>query len=104
MKPTLGKKESITEVTNAAEDIVELLLSDLLLESTVGSSSPKFKRGKYQLPYDFGELERGTAEMESIAKGVKERHRQAVGGYNDDSMGIISRLVGGSSQLSEREA
>lgn len=71
------------EATNEAEDIIELLLSDSLLES-----SP-----------NLDELERVTLEIEAITTAVKERHREGVGGFNDDSMEIVSRLCTGQSGL-----
>ncbi|KAH6794837.1 hypothetical protein C2S52_005314 [Perilla frutescens var. hirtella] len=85
----------MSEVTNKAEDIIELLLSDSLLDS----SEPKLKKGKYELSYDFDELERVTKKIESIVKGVKERRSEVAGGDDDELMQIIDQLCGRSSAL-----
>ncbi|KAH6761933.1 hypothetical protein C2S52_019366 [Perilla frutescens var. hirtella] len=88
-------EERMREETNEAEDIIELLLSDSLLDS----SEPKLKRRKYELRYDFDELERVTKKIESIVKGVKERRSEVAGGVDDKLMQIIDQLRGGSSAL-----
>ncbi|KAH6802971.1 hypothetical protein C2S51_034417 [Perilla frutescens var. frutescens] len=88
-------EERMREVTNEAEDIIELLLSDSLLDS----SEPKLKRRKYELRYDFDELERVIKKIESIVKGVKERRSEVAGSVDDKLMQIIDQLRGGSSAL-----
>ncbi|KAG6425055.1 hypothetical protein SASPL_115478 [Salvia splendens] len=73
-----------------AERIIELLLADSLLESTVGSSRSKPEQGKYQLPYGFDELNRVTEEIQSIigeVKGIKN-----MDGPGDELIEVISIL------------
>lgn len=65
----------------------------------VDSSNPNLTHrpnGMYELRYDFDELARVTAEMESIANRVKERHREGVDGFNVNLTELISRIRGGS--------
>lgn len=92
-------EKRIREVADKVEDIIELLLSDSLLKSTVESSNPNSELGKHELPYGFSVLERATEEIESIASRVKGIHAAAMGDSNNELIEIISRLPGGSSAL-----
>ncbi|KAL1550721.1 putative late blight resistance protein R1B-17 isoform X1 [Salvia divinorum] len=83
-------EEIISEATYMAERIIELQLSDSLLESTVRSSRSKPEQGKYQLPYGFEELRRVSKEIESIVAEVKGT--KAMDGPDDDLTEIFSRF------------
>ncbi|KAH6780340.1 hypothetical protein C2S52_011577 [Perilla frutescens var. hirtella] len=108
----------IKDVTHLAEDIIEVLLSDALLKSTVGSSKSKLKRqlrgrwdqirsryaslksrvgsskskeGNQIVRYDFLELKKVTKEIESVAEGMMEIK---------NSITVQDELHGGSSVAS----
>ncbi|XP_042048881.1 putative late blight resistance protein homolog R1B-17 isoform X1 [Salvia splendens] len=83
-------EEIISEATYMAERIIELQLSDSLLESTVGSSRSKPEQGKYQLPYGFEEVKRVSKEIESIVGELKGT--KTMDGPDDELIEIISRL------------
>ncbi|KAL1550720.1 putative late blight resistance protein R1B-17 isoform X2 [Salvia divinorum] len=87
-------EEIISEATYMAERIIELQLSDSLLESTVGSSRSRLEQGEYQLPYGFDELKRVTKEIESIVGELKGT--KTMDGPDDELIEIISRLREGS--------
>ncbi|KAL1550722.1 putative late blight resistance protein R1B-17 isoform X1 [Salvia divinorum] len=79
-------EEIISEATYMAERIIELQLSDSLLES----SRSKPEERKNQLPYGFDELKRVSKEIESIVAEMKGT--KAMDCPDDELIEIISRL------------
>lgn len=91
-------EETIRGVTDRAEDIIELLLSDSLLKSTVESS-----KSEHEFHGGFDKLERVTEEIESIANRVKGRPTEAesMDGYDPELMKILCLLGEGPPALTK---
>ncbi|XP_042013672.1 putative late blight resistance protein homolog R1A-10 isoform X2 [Salvia splendens] len=83
-------EEIINEATYMAERIIELQLTDSLLESSAGSSRSKLEQMRHQHPYGFNELKRATEQIQSIVDELKGERR--VDGPDDELIEIISRL------------